>query len=272
MAAALAFFATLSLLPMVALMIMAIAALGDSDEIRSKLTETLIYYFPTSSELIRQAVQNILDASVAIGLVSVASLIIGAGGMFASANRTVNRVFGLESERIFQATLSQVMIATLVVILFLLSIGLTVLLHAAVGFGEGIVESTGGVSAGVAIALALVSTGLPVLVTAAMFTFVYHRLPNGRVEWKDSAFGAIVAIVMFELGKHLFFWFTGFAAHRNIIYGPITSVVILLMWTYVSGLIFLYGAALTKTAGDLRPNLPLEVVGGDGLRKITESG
>ena len=261
LAASLAFFATLSLLPMVALLIMAIAVLGDSDEVQSNLTETLIYYFPTSSELIRQAVQNILNASVAIGLVSAASLVIGAGGMFASANRTVNRVFGLESERIFQATLSQTTIATLAVILFLMSIGLTVLFHAAVGFGQGIVESTGGVSTAVAFALGLVSTALPILVTAVMFNFVYHRLPNASVEWRDSAFGAIVAIAMFELGKHLFFWFTSFAAHRNIIYGPLTSAVILLMWTYVSGLIFLYGAALTKTAGDLRPNLPVEIVG-----------
>ncbi len=91
LAASLAFFATLSILPMVALLIMAIAVLGDSDEIQSNLTETLIYYFPTSRELIRQAVQNILNASVAIGLVSATSLAIGAGGMFASANRTVKR-------------------------------------------------------------------------------------------------------------------------------------------------------------------------------------
>ena len=261
LAASLAFFATLSILPMVALLIMAIAVLGDSDEIQSNLTETLIYYFPTSSELIRQAVQNILNASVAIGLVSAASLVIGAGGMFASANRTVNRVFGLENERIFQATLSQTAIAMLVAILFMLSVGLTMLLYATLGFGEGIVESTGGVSSAAAIALGLLSTALPIMVTAAMFNFVYHRLPNASVEWRDSAFGAIVAIALFEFGKHLFFWFTSLAAQRNIIYGPLTSVVILLMWTYVSGLIFLYGAALTKTAGDLRPNLPVEIVG-----------
>ena len=272
LAASLAFFATLSFFPMVALLFMAIAVLGDSEEIRSRLTETLIYYFPTSSELIRESVQNILNASVAIGLVSAISLLIGANGMFASASRTVNKVFGLESERVFQATLSQTIIATLAVILFLLSVGLTVLFHAAVSFGAGIAESMGGVSAADAIVLALVSTGLPILATAAMFTFVYHWLPNVRVEWRDAVFGAVAAIVLFELGKHLFFWFTGVAAHRNIIYGPLASSVILLMWTYASGIVFLYGAALTKAAADLRPNLPFEVVGRPepGLRKVIE--
>ena len=30
-------------------------------------------------------------------------------------------------------------------------------------------------------------------------------MPNVRVQWRDAVFGAMTAIVLFEVGKHLFF-------------------------------------------------------------------
>ena len=138
---------------------------------------------------------------------------------------------------------------------------MTALFHAIVGVGEGIVQSTGGVSAVSAIALGFIAAGLPGFITAVSFTVVYRGLPDVRVELKDAAFGAMVAVVLFKLGKHLFFWFTSLVAHRHAIYGPLGSIAILQMWIFVGGLIFLYGAALTKTARELRPRTFSEVTG-----------
>lgn len=253
MAASLSFFTILSLLPLVALAIMVMAFFGDPEGFGEELTEVLVYYFPTSRELIEEAVSGLLRGSLAIGLVALASIILGANGLFMAANRGINRVFGIEAKNVIHTTVSEVSIATLVVILFLMSIGVTGFLHVAVSFSEGIGRSSGGFSAVVVFALGVVSAVLPMLLTAVVFVFVYQRLPNARVEWKDAAFGAMVAIALFEIGKHLFFWFTNLAAQRSAVYGPIASVVVLMTWGYIAGMIFLYGAALVKCAGDLRP-------------------
>ena len=120
------------------------------------------------------------------------------------------------------------------------------------GLSEGIVEVTGGVSAVAVVVLGVVSAVLP----AAVFAVVYYRLPNVDVEWRNATFGAMVAIVLFEIGKHLFFWFTNLSSQRNAVYGPVAAVVVLMMWGYVASLIFLYGAALASAAGELRPATP----------------
>ena len=60
-------------------------------------------------------------------------------------------------------------------------------------------------------------------------------------------------MLLFEIGKHGFFWISGLATQRSIVYGPVAAFVLLLMWAFVAGLIFLYGAALVKAAGQLRP-------------------
>ncbi len=253
LAASLAYFTILSLLPMVALVIMAIALFGDPDVVRDRLTEVLAYYFPTSRDLIQEAVDNLLDGSLAIGLAASVSIVLGANGLFMAANRAVNRVFGIESIKFAQITFAQLTLATLVGVLFLLSVGLTAFLQVAVSLGERVSDSQGIVSTAVALSLGAVSAVLPAVLTAIVFAIVYRHLPNVYVDWRDATFGAMVAIVLFEVGKHLFFWFTSLAAPRSVVYGPIASVVLLMMWGYIAGLIFLYGAALVKVAGETRP-------------------
>ena len=143
LAASLAYFTILSLLPMVALVIMAAAVIGDPEGISDGLTDVLIYYFPSSHELIREAVENLLNGSLVIGLAAVVSIVVGANGLFMAANRSVNRVFGIEAVKFAQVTVTQAALVTLVVVLFLLSVGLTTFLHLVVSFGQGIAEVTG---------------------------------------------------------------------------------------------------------------------------------
>ena len=262
LAASLAFFTILSFLPLIALAIMTVGFFGGPETVGEELTAVLVYYFPASEELIREAVHNLLSGSLAFGIVALVGMVVGANGLFMAANRSVNRVFGIEARGALQVTVTEAAAAVLLAILFLLSLGHTALLQIVVNFGAGIVESTGWLSTATLVVLGVSSTLIPVLLTAAVFSVVYHRLPNARVEWRDSTFGALIAIVLFEAGKHLFFWFTVFSSQRNAVYGPAASVIVLMMWGYIASLIFLYGASLAKVAGDLRPT---PMVGGGGV-------
>ena len=253
LAASLGFFTVMSLLPLVALTIMALIAIGSAEGALVVLAEALDYLFPASHDLIEDAIGNLLGSSFTIGLIAFGGLIIGANGLFAAANRATNRVFGIDSTRLIQVTVKNVSLVTILVIIFLASIGLTSVIQVLVRFSQDISDPTGGLSVAAAVVLASLSTILPAIFTTIVFAFVYFRLPNLRVEWRDATFGAIVAIILFEIGKHVFFWFNNHASYRSHIYGPITSVVVLMLWAYIASLIFLYGAALTKVAGDLRP-------------------
>ena len=164
----------------------------------------LVYYFPASGDLVREAVENMLNGSLAFGVLAFVGMVLGANGLFMAANRSVNRVFGIEARRVLQITVTEMVIATSVALLFPLSLGLTVLLDVAVSFGEGILEVIGDISIVSIVVFGVVSTVTPMVLTVAVFAVVYRRLPNAEVEWRDAAFGAMVAVVLFESGKHLF--------------------------------------------------------------------
>lgn len=253
LAASLAYFTILSFFPLIALVIMVFAIFSDPDAIRDRLSETLVYYFPASQELLQEAISHLFDASLAVGIIAVVGIIFGANGLFMASNRAVNRVFDIDTRKVFDTTITEVIIATLVVIVFLASIGVTALFQTFISFGQGIAQLDGAISVLFVMVTGVISTLLPAILTAVVFTIVYYHLPNVKVEWSNAAFGAMIAVIMFEVGKHVFFWFTSLATQRSVVYGPLASVVVLLMWAYVAGLIFLYGAAIVKVAGELRP-------------------
>ncbi len=254
LAGSLAYFMFMSLLPLVALAIVAVAVFGDPEAVRDRLTPVLTYYFPTSKDLILEALENLLQGSLFIGLIAFVGVVMGANGLFLAIHRAVNKVFGSQPRRAVQLTPTHITLTTVVVLVFLLSIGVTGFLQIGVRFGEGIGQSFGILSSALLVTLGIVSAAVPAIFTMVAFATAYQRMPTVRVEWRDATFGAMAAIVAFEVAKHAFFWFTGLTSQRNAVYGPLASFAILLAWTYVGGMIFLYGAALTRAAGELRPS------------------
>ena len=253
LAASLAYFTILSIFPILALLIMGVAVLGDPIAVRQWIAESLIHYFPASRELIQEALVNLLSSSLAFGIVAIVSILFGANGLFRATNRAVNRVFGIRSGDVFSTTLIEMVFATLFGLLFLISIFLTAILHTAIHFSESFAVTQWSISYLIAILLGLVTTVLPIALSALVFAIVYRNLPNVSVEWRDATFGALIAIVLFEIGKHIFFWFTSVVSQGGVVYGPVASFIVLLMWAYIAGLIFLYGTAITKVSSEIRP-------------------
>lgn len=260
LAGSLAYFTILALFPLIALVIMGFIYLGDPEGVRAQLADALGHYFPASSALIQEVVGGLFGGSITLSVVALLSMLIGVNGLFRATNRAVNRVFGIRGGNVVQTTVSEVAIAAILAGVFLLSLFLTAFFYTATTLGASSSMYPEFVSWFIRIIISILSLALPIAVTAVIFSSVYRHLPNVFVEWRDATFGALVAIVLFELAKHGFFWFTNLATDRNVIYGPVASFVVLLMWAYVGGLIFLYGAALTKAAADLRPR-PYGAVG-----------
>ena len=252
-AASLAYFTVLSFFPLMALAVIAFALVSDADAVVVVLDDLLSYYFPASSHLVHQSVDRLVEDSAAFGPIALIGVVVAANGLFMAANRAINRVFGVESHRGLRGKITEALVTGLLGIVLLLSVGISAFIQVAFGLAGGNLHSDGETSHAVHIALGAGSTLFPAAITGIVFTVVYHNVPHTRVEWKDAAFGGMVSLFLFEAGKHLFLWLSGLAAQRDTVYGPVASTVVLLLWAYYAGLIFLYGAALARAARELRP-------------------
>jgi membrane protein len=73
---------------------------------------------------------------------------------------------------------------------------------------------------------------------------VYYWAPNSDQEWQWMKPGSMLAVFLWIiLSLGLKFYVENFINY-NAVYGPITGVIILMMWLYVGGLTLLIGGEL----------------------------
>ena len=253
LSASLAFFTLLSFFPLVALVILVFSAFADPVTIKTELGHVFLFFFPASGEFFNDSVDHLFSSRFAAGVIALVGILIGANGLLMATNRAVNRIFGSKPRRAVPTTLLQVLLAVGIMMMFLTSIGLTVVFQIALSIGEALPLVGWPVNRAVIIVTELVSGVLPVIMTMIAFGVVYRALPNTHVDWRDATFGSIVAVVLFEIGKHLFFWFGNISGQQNLVYLPFSSVIIVLIWGFLGGMIFLFGASIANEAAINRP-------------------
>ncbi|HBK46006.1 MAG TPA: BrkB protein, partial [Xanthomonadaceae bacterium] len=82
------------------------------------------------------------------------------------------------------------------------------------------------------------------LLYAAAFAFLYHYLPDRRVEWRQALLGGVITALLFTLGRYLIGLYLAQAAPGSA-YGSMGALVLLLIWLYYAILVFFAGALIT---------------------------
>jgi membrane protein len=134
-----------------------------------------------------------------------------------------------------------------VVVLLLLSMGLTSLLsiltQSDVSLPSGALDFT----------LRLFSF----LIMLAVFLTIYRYVPNTRVLWRHVWLGALAAAIAFEIAKTLFAtYLTAWASYQQI-YGQVASLIVILVWVYISALIIIIGSELSAQYSRMRYKLDI---------------
>ncbi len=98
---------------------------------------------------------------------------------------------------------------------------------------------------------AWLSLGLSVAGEALVFAVVFKIMPDVRTRWGNVWLGAGVTALLFELGKWPLGWYLGRSAAMTS-YGAAGSIAGVLLWVYYSSIILLTGAEFTRARAHLR--------------------
>ena len=86
---------------------------------------------------------------------------------------------------------------------------------------------------------------LPFVMTCGAFALLYIFVPHRHVEWRHGLVGALFAAIAFEIAKRGFAFYISHFPTYAFIYGTFATILIFLVWLYVSWTVVLLGATLT---------------------------
>ena len=110
---------------------------------------------------------------------------------------------------------------------------------------------------------------LPFILTSGALALLYIAVPYRHVAWRHGLLGALFAGVLFEIAKRGFaFYISNFPTYA-FIYGTFATILIFLLWLYVSWMVVLIGATLTAMLPGWR-NIGFEVNRAPG-RELAEA-
>ena len=178
-----------------------------------------------------------------LGLISLAGILWSSTAVFAAISRAVDRAWDIPYNRPYLiAKGRQVIMVFAMGVPFLLST-LTASVISSLSRLAEFDLLDGWLEGGLArFVLLAVDWGLIFLV----FVVAYRFVPNTRTHWRYVWLGAVVAAVLFLSGRHIFIWYLGNWASYDTVYGPVSSIMVFLFWTYLSALILVLGAEISS--------------------------
>ena len=239
MAASIAYFTFFSLFPLLVGVIAAASLFLDRAEIESRLDHMLADDFPGSADFLRTNIEALIELRGAVGMASVVALLWSASKMFGALSRGMNLALGIPKGHPFYLSKLRHFGMTLVVSLLLfVGVGLSTILDVVtqLDFARFGLD-------GAAFAWLGSHAASFVSILATVF-LLYAIVPYERPRWRESLPAAIVAAVLFELGKSLFVLYVENANSLEAVYGSLASVIVLLLWLYFSSRVLLFGAEL----------------------------
>ena len=249
--ASVAFYTLLSLAPVIVIAVAVAAAVYGQAAAQGRLASEIQGVAGpdmarTIQELIRGAYQP--RTGVIATLLSLATLAFGASSMFVELHDALNTIWNvsLPPDRNNAATVIRLIrdrfysFATVVGAGFLLLVSLV--LNAWI--------------AAMRISVPRAATFMiSYLVIAVLFAALYKTVPDVQLKWSDVALGAMIASLLFMIGKQLmglYFANTSFGST----YSAVGSPIVVLLWVYYSAQLFFWGAEFskvyTKTVGSQR--------------------
>lgn len=249
-AAGISYFSIFAIAPLL-ILIINIAGLFISRSAAGDLlsTQFSVIFGPELTEFIRELIRARADRSLSTTttLISIAFLLVAAAGIFNQLKIALNLIWGVrfnQAKNIHEwlALVRRQAIPVLMVFLFGLLLSISVILDTLLTLVQTRFEALVPIISQI---LPSISRTFVPLLTFMTFLFIYKFLPDATTRWRDISLGALVASLLFLLGRYLLAVFLTISGTTTL-YGAAGSIIVLLMWVYFSAAILLLGAEFIK--------------------------
>jgi membrane protein len=252
LAGAVAYYALLSVVPLLIVSVIALSYLVDQAELLRTLGRYLEWVVPSQSRVVLADVTAFLENGIAIGAVLLATMLFFSSVAFSVLEKAMCIILahrGTISKRHF--LVSAVLPYCFVLLLGAALLGVTLASVTLQAMAEESVTMLGrdwslsGVSG---VLLYLLGFGVETLILAAL----YLAMPVAPIRVSHALVGGFTAALLWEILRHILIWYFTTLSNASVVYGSLTTAVVVLFSMELAATVLLLGAQVIAEYERLR--------------------
>lgn len=242
LAGAVAYYALLSIVPLLILAVIALSHVIDQAELLQTLGRYLEWLMPVQSRAVVAELATFLEHRDVVGWVLLVTMLFFSSLAFTVLENAMSVIF---LHRI-AVRRRHFIVSALLPYCYIVSLGAGLLVVTLVSgglraMGEESVDVLGrewslsGVSG-----LLLYLLGLAGEIF--LLTSVYMVMPVGKLSWRHALIGGVTAALLWEITRHLLVWYFSTLSQVNVVYGSLTTAIVVLLSLEIAATLLLLGA------------------------------
>ena len=240
LASAIAFWAFFSLFPLLLGMSALAGYFLKSMEAQERLFELVANSLPGSADLVQRNVDSVVAGRGTLGIAAIIGLIWSGSAVFGAITRAINMAVGAPRKHpFFLSKLRSFFMALAATLLLGLSIGTSAALEVVASLDFKVLERLS-IDPESINQVAGTLTGLAL--TFLTFALIYKMTPYIDTRWRQVVPGALLGALVFEVVKRAFLFYLARVANFEAVYSSLSSIIVLLLWLYVSAWVLIIGA------------------------------
>ncbi len=252
MAGSVAFFASVSLIPLGLLLISAVGHLIGSEQAYTHVEAALQDYFPGSSTVLMRALDTTRTSSGRwlVDIVGTLALLWSGMHLFTALSMILTTVWSGEPKRSYFGHKAISFVAVLAAGLIFLASTVIVSVVATVSSYANSLSAHLDYFGYVNLLNSAISWTLHTVIAVSLFFALYRLLPGGRVTARAALLAAVPAGLLWIASRSIFSLLVAGSSRYGQLYGPLAGAVVLLLWIYYSAFVMIFCAELGAAAQD----------------------
>ena len=242
LAGAVAYYALLSLIPLLILILIALSHVIDQARLLETVATYLEFVVPGESRALVSDLAIFLDHERVVGGVLLITMIFSSALAFTVLENAMSVIFhhrvAIHRRRFI--------VSALMPYFFILLLGIGIVIVTIVSGRLAVLATHHIVVFGLPRSLDHFSGYLLYLMGVAgevmMLTAVYLVMPVGPPSWRHALIGGVTATLLWEVTRHLLVWYLTRISQIQLVYGSLTTAIAALLTVEVAAIILLFGA------------------------------
>lgn len=242
LAGAVAYYALLSIVPMLILTVMALSHFVDQEALLKMIALALEYVAPGRGQAVARELQSFMDNAEPVGWVLLFTMIFFASLGFKVLESAISVIFLHRVER----RQRHFVMSLLLSIGYIFFTGAVLAVGTVLGLDLARLADHSVALFGHAWSLGWLSREAiylgGVLAEMLLISAIYYFMPVGRLTLHQALVGGFSAAVLWEIVRHILAWYLGTLSKVSVVYGSLTTAIVVLLSMELAATILLLGA------------------------------